>query len=95
MEYIRSKNSDLILEKFYITNNISESLHKKINSYLPKTSTTPEMFFKAMKKLFLDNCIKKGNTNRFDIKTQAILKIIEDFELNQESKGLLLIYLKI
>ena len=64
LEYIRNKNSnDLILEKFYITNNISESLHKKINSYLPKTSTTPKMFFKAMKKLFLDNC-KKGNKNR-------------------------------
>ena len=40
------------MNKFYATNSISESLHRKINYYLPKNATTPENLSKAIKNYF-------------------------------------------
>ena len=77
---------DKVLDKFFATNNISESLHRKINYYLPKNYTTAENFCKAIKKLFLDNLIKQTNISRNDYKTRAIIDIISDMKLNEEPK---------
>ena len=74
------------MNKFYTTNNISESHHRKINYYLPKNATTPKNFSKAIKKLFLDNLIKLSNILRNDYKTRAILEIISEMNLNEEPK---------
>ena len=75
------------MEKFYNTNNIAESLHGKINFYLKKTSTTPGMFSIAMKKILIDDYIKNDKTIRYDLKKRTILKIIEDFSLNENQFG--------
>ena len=37
----------------YLTNNIVESLHSKINLYLPKHKSTKYNLIKALEKLFL------------------------------------------
>lgn len=41
------------MNKFYFSNNISESLNRKINYYIPKKATNCESFYNAIKKIFL------------------------------------------
>ena len=74
------------LERLYITNNISESLHGKISFYLPKHSATALNFIDAIKKVLLDDKIKIENIKRYDIKTRAIILIIDELNLNNEFK---------
>ena len=59
-----NENKKTYLDKFYITNNIAESLHGKINYYLPKSSTTPEMFIISMKKILINDSLKKRKNNK-------------------------------
>ena len=40
------------------------------------------MFIISMKKILIDDSLKKEKIIRFDIKTRAILKIIDDYKLN-------------
>ena len=97
LEYKQNNNKDKnsYLEKFYNTNNISESLHRKINFYLKKTSTISEMFSLAIKKILIDDYIRNDKTTRYDFRTRAILKIIEDFSLNEKSNWINFKYSKI
>ena len=74
------------MEKLYLTNNISESLHSKINFYLPKYSTSFQNFSESMIKVFLDDTIKIESIKRYDIKNRVIISIIEDFSLNAGAK---------
>ena len=83
------------LKSFYVTNNIAESLHSKINKYLAKKSTSPENFVVAMKKIFINNNIKNNNMKRYDIKTWALIQIIRDLDLNNEHKWVKYINFKI
>ena len=77
---------DKYLDKFYITNNISESLHAKLNFYLPKNVTNSEMFSLSLTKVLIDDTIKKDCIKRYDFKTRALIKIIEKFNLNENPK---------
>ena len=87
LKYKINKDGDnLYLKNFYVTNNIAESLHSKINKYLPRNHTSAENFVITMKKVFIDNSIKNNNIIRYDIKTRAIIQIIKDFDLNNETK---------
>ena len=81
-------NEDLnkYLERLYITNNISESLHGKINFYLPKHLATALNLIDAIKKVLLDDKIKIESIKRYDIKTRAIILIIDELNLNNEFK---------
>ena len=74
------------MDKLYLTNNISESLHSKINFYLPKYTTSSQNFSESMIKVFLDDSIKIESIKRYDIKSRAIISIIEDLNLNTEAK---------
>ena len=49
----------MIMEKFYVTNNISESLNSKINYYTLKAAINSEQFVVFLRKIFLDNIIKQ------------------------------------
>lgn len=60
------------LDKLYLKNNISESLHSKINCYLPKYTTSSQNFSESMIKVFLDDTIKIESIKRHDIKSRAI-----------------------
>ena len=51
-------NDDSKIQKLYLTNNIIEALHAKINYNLLKRSTTIYDFVNAMIKIFLDDTIK-------------------------------------
>ena len=81
-------NNQKILEKFYATNNISESLHSKLNYYTPKAAINSEQFVSSLRKIFLDNTIKTDCIKRNDFKTRAIIKIIQDLDLNNEPQWL-------
>ena len=83
---INNDGENSYLKSFYVTNNIAESLHSKINKYLPKNYTSPENFVVAMKKIFINNNIKNNNIKRYDIKTRALIQIIKDLDLNNEYK---------
>lgn len=77
----KNKNNNL-MNKFYFTNNISESLNRKINYYIPKKSTNCESFYNSIKKIFLNNLIKSDNIIKKDYKTRALISIINDLKLN-------------
>ena len=81
-----NKNKEIILNKFFFTNNISEALHRKINNYLPKNLITAENFASTLKKVFINNIIKHGSLKRKDFKSRAIIKIIEDLNLSDSPK---------
>ena len=83
---INEDGENKYLEKFYVTNNISESLHAKINKYLPKKSTSYEDFSKTMKLIFLDDNFKTVNIIRYYIKTRALIEIINKENLNNAKK---------
>ena len=42
------------------------------------------MFSSAMKKILADDYIRNDKTTIYDFRTRAILKIIEDFALNEK-----------
>lgn len=76
------------LDYLYFTNNVSESLHKKINNYLPKTKTTPYDFIDSIKNILLENEIKFCEVKRFDYVSRCIIIMIETEKLNEEPKWL-------
>ena len=87
IDYKKENNEgNKYLDKLYLTNNISESLHSKINFYLPKYTTSSQNFSESMIKVFLDDSIKIESIKRYDIKSTAIISIIEDLNLNTEAK---------
>ena len=86
LDYKKKSEKNKYLEKLYLTNNISESLHSKINYYLPKYSTSSQNFSESMIKVFLDDTIKLETVKRYDIKSRAIIDIIKEFQLNKERK---------
>jgi glutamyl/glutaminyl-tRNA synthetase len=81
-----SCSSKEFLEKFHITNNIAEALHSRINYYLPKSSTSPENFCVSLRKVFINDKIKTNELKRKDIKTKALIAIIESLNLNEKPK---------
>ncbi len=83
---INNEGENSYLKSFYVTNNIAESLHSKINKYIPKNSSSPENFVVAIKKVFINNNIKNNNIKRYNIKTRTLIQIIRDLVLNKEYK---------
>lgn len=79
----------------YFTNNIAESLHSRINFYLPKQITKPNIFIEAFKKVFINNELKHNAVNRYDYNSKTIIQIIDKENLNEKFKWITLeIYFK-
>ena len=55
---------------------------------MPKAATTSESFVLHWEKILIDNSIKYNFLIRNDYKTRAIIKIIEDYNLNEQPKCL-------
>ena len=85
-------------EHLFVTNNIAESLHQKINFNLPKRKTTSFDFITSIQSILYKNFIKIENIKRRDYITQALINIsininnnnfewiqLEDFK-NKETK---------
>ena len=68
-KYINNENK---LDKLYLTNNIIEQIHSRINSYMPKHSINNFDFINIMKNIFINDSINNKDIIRYDYKTRAL-----------------------
>ena len=54
-----------------------ESIHSKINLYLPKHKSTKYNLIKALENIIFNDSMKIANLERYDYKTKALLDLIE------------------
>ena len=85
LKYYEENNNDII-EYFYSTNNIAESLHCKINNFIGKGVTNNIDFIKFIPKIFNMMANKNDVSKRFDIITKNIFDIVKIFKLNDNIK---------
>jgi hypothetical protein len=74
------------MNKIHITNNIVESIHGKINYYLPKHITNVFNFLNCINKIFLNDTIDNNTNIRHDYITKSLLLLIDKENLNNEFK---------
>jgi hypothetical protein len=70
------------MNKLYLTNDIVESIHGKLNYYLPKKITDQHSFLKSLNSIFLNDVINNYTIKRNDYITQSIILLIEKENLN-------------
>jgi len=78
LDYAKNKDKVNYLKKLYLTNNIEESIHSKINYNLPKKSTTNNDFINTVENIFINEQFKNKKLIRYDYVSQTLLAIIED-----------------
>lgn len=74
------------LKYIFISNNIIESFHGKIERYLPKGATTIKVFLISMNKILKDIKLEKHEVIRHDIKAQTLILIANKFNESKEVK---------
>ena len=74
------------LNKLYITNNIVESIHGKLNYFLPKKITNQNSFIKSIKNIFINDFINNSSIIRYDYKIRGMILLIEKENINNEFK---------
>ena len=74
------------MKKLYFTNNVAESIHKKLDYYLPKRKIIPFDFIESVRNCFINFDIKNTEIERYDIKTKTIISIINGEKLNEKFK---------
>ena len=77
-------NNNDIINKMFLTNNIIESIHSKINQFLPKHKTTVYNFIKALENIIFNDTIKYNILYRTDFKTRSLLLLLEKENLINE-----------
>ena len=65
------------MDKLYVTNNIIESLHSKLNYYLPRHVANQYNFINVIKNILINDSIINTSIIRKDIKTKTLLYIID------------------
>ena len=84
-EFIKKySNEKKYMNKIYITNNIVESIHGKINYYLPKHITNVFNFLNCINKIFLNDTIDNNTIIRHDYITKSLLLLIDKENLNNK-----------
>jgi len=63
-----------VLSHFYFTNNIAESLHNKLNLYLPNNKITNSNFIISLRNVIINYKIKKNNIIRNDYVTKSLIE---------------------
>ena len=71
-----------IISHFYFTNNIAESLHNKLNLYLPNKKITNSNFILSIRNVILNYEIIKDNILRKDYVTKTLLEYVKDIKKN-------------
>lgn len=74
------------MNTLYLTNNIVESIHGKLDFYLPKKITDPRSFIRSLNNIFINDAINNDNIIRYDYKSQSIINLIENENLNNDYK---------
>jgi len=67
------KKNKQAFEKLYMTNNIIESFHSKINFNIPKSIPNKINFINSIKNIFNNDIIKHKIYKRYDYITKALL----------------------
>jgi len=83
LDYAKNKDKVNYLKKLYLTNNIEESIHSKINYNLPKKSTTNNDFINTVENIFINEQFKNKKLIRYDYISQNLLAIIDDLNFNK------------
>ena len=80
---IKNKNNikEEVLNHFFVTNNIAESFHSKLNYYIPKRRITSIDFLKIIKNIIEINnkIVRKDFITRTLISLASIIKNEKDF----------------
>ena len=74
------------MEKLYLTNNIIESLHAKLNYFLPRHVTNQYNFVNSMNNILINDSIINSQIKRKDFKTKSLIMIVEKEKLNENFK---------
>ena len=82
------KNNNDAINKLYFTNNIVESIHAKINYFLPRHIETEFDFITCLNNVLLNNYINNSSIIRKDYKSRSLLYLIEKEEINNNFKWL-------
>ena len=72
-----------ILPHFYATNNIEESLHSKINNYLPSRKISCNNFILSLRNIIQYNEIKKNDIPRKDYITKTLVNYADTIKDNK------------
>ena len=84
--FSKYKNDKNAVNKIYLTNNIVESLHGKLNYYLPKHTSNQYNFINSLNNVFVNDAINNNNIIRHDYSTKSLLLLIEKEKINEEFK---------
>ena len=79
---MNSSNKEIINNQIFVTNNIAESLHNKINLYLPNKKITNTNFIYAIRNIFINYELKKETIRRKDYITRSLIKIANQIDYN-------------
>ena len=78
-DFIKNVKNEIGLKFLFITNNIIESFHGKIEKYLPKGKTTSKGFILSMSKILKEYELPKICIKRHDYKTRTLINIANDY----------------
>ena len=76
------------LNKIYFTNNIAESIHSKINYFLPRHISTEYNFINTLNNVLISNHINNSNIIRKDFKSRSLINLIKNESINQKFQWL-------
>ena len=92
---IDDAEDEKISKYIYFTNNVAESLHRRIDFYLPKQITKSNTFIETFKKILINNELKRNSVERYDYNSKTLIEIIDKENLNDNFKWITLdIYFK-
>ena len=84
--FINKNNDELGLKYLFVTNNIIESFHGKIEKYLPKGQTTCKGFVLSMSKILKEYKLPKDCFKRHDFKTRTLINIANNYNKGDKFK---------
>ena len=82
-ELFDNEKLEEILPHIFITNNIAESLHNKINYYLPNKKITFNNFIIAIRNIFINYEIKNNSLIRKDFVTKTLIAYSKTLKKNK------------
>ena len=83
--YAKNKDKVNYLKNLYLTNNIEESIHSKINYNPPKKNTTNSDFIFTVENIFINEQFKNKKLILYDYVSQTLLPIIDDLNFKKSS----------
>ena len=83
---VKFKENDPVLNRLYLTNNIIESIHQKLNSKLNNQPSNKLAFINSLKNIFINDIIKNDTVKRYDFITKSLINLIEKEELENYIK---------